>query len=262
MRRSKIHRGTYYGLVLLITLFIAMPLLMLIKEGILLLPEAIYSKEVQFAIKMSLSTSLVSTIICLILAGPVAYFLYQFRYRHFLMPILYLPLALPHIVSGVALLLFFGYLGIGEWLEKWFNISFIFTKEGIILAQVFVNLPFAIRLITLGLLNLNHKQLFVARTLGASPMQCFYHLTLPLLKPTILSVIVLTWSRALGEFGAVMMVAGSTRMKTEILPTSIMLNLSTGDLDLALAIAVVLMLISLSCSFVFEYFLKPQYAHH
>ena len=59
-------------------------------------------------------------------------------------------------------------MGIGTWLDEWFNLSFIFTKEGIILAQVFVNLPFAIRLIVLGLANLNEKQLFVARTLGAS----------------------------------------------------------------------------------------------
>lgn len=256
------NRALYYTLVILTTSFIVAPLLMLIKEGISLLPEALQSTEVQFAIQLSLQTSLISTLICLLLAGPIAHFLYQSRLRHFLMPILYLPLALPHIVSGVALLLFFGYMGIGEWLERWFNLSFIFTKEGIILAQVFVNLPFAIRLITMGLMNLNHKQIFVARTLGANRLQCFYYVTLPLLKTTLLSVIVLTWSRALGEFGAVLMVAGSTRMKTEILPTSIMLNLSTGDLDLALSIAVILMLISLSCSSLFEYFLKPKYVSH
>lgn len=231
---------------------------MLGKEGLSLLPEAIRTKEVQFAIGLSLQTSVMSTIICLLLAGPVAHYLYRAKYRQLLMPILYLPLALPHIVSGVALLLFFGYMGIGEWLETWLNLSFIFTKEGIVLAQVFVNLPFAIRLITMGLEGLNHKQLFVARTLGANKYQCFYHVTLPLLKPTLISVVVLTWSRALGEFGAVLMVAGSTRMKTEILPTSIMLNLSTGDLDLALSIAVILMVISLSCSFIFEYILKPN----
>jgi len=102
----------------------------------------------------------------------------------------------------------------------------------------------------------------VARTLGASRLQCFYHVTLPLLKSTIISTIVLTWSRALGEFGAVIMVAGATRMKTEILPTSIMLNLSTGDLDLAMSIAVILMMISLTCSLVFEWILRPKHARN
>ena len=252
----------FYLIVALITLFIAAPLFMLVKEGFLQLPTALKSREVQFAIQLSLMTSIISTLICLLLAGPVAYFLSRSSLRHFLMPILYLPLALPHIVSGVALLLFFGFMGIGTWLDEWFNLSFIFTKEGIILAQVFVNLPFAIRLIVLGLANLNEKQLFVARTLGASRWQCFRYVTLPLLKPTLLSVIVLTWSRALGEFGAVMMVAGSTRLKTEILPTSIMLNISTGDLDLALAIALILMIISLLCSTIFEYLLKSKYVHH
>lgn len=252
----------FYLIVALITLFIAAPLFMLVKEGFIQLPTALKSREVQFAIKMSLMTSITSTLICLLLAGPVAYFLSRSSLRHFLMPILYLPLALPHIVSGVALLLFFGFMGIGTWLDEWFNLSFIFTKEGIILAQVFVNLPFAIRLTVLGLANLNEKQLFVARTLGASRWQCFRYVTLPLLKPTLLSVIVLTWSRALGEFGAVMMVAGSTRLKTEILPTSIMLNISTGDLDLALAIALILMIISLLCSTIFEYLLKSKYVHH
>ena len=133
-------RALYYTLVILTTAFIVAPLLMLIKEGISLLPEALQSTEVQFAIQLSLQTSLISTLICLLLAGPIAHFLYQSRLRHFLMPVLYLPLALPHIVSGVALLLFFGYMGIGEWLERWFNLSFIFTKEGIILALSLIHI--------------------------------------------------------------------------------------------------------------------------
>lgn len=251
-------RSFYYTLVSLVALFIIAPLFMLMKEGIPLLPEAIRLKEVQFAIGLSLKTSVISTVICLILSAPIAYFLYQSRFKNWLMPFLYLPLALPHIVSGVALLLFFGHMGIGSFLEKHFNLSFVFTQHGIILAQTFVNLPFAIKLLTVGLESLNTKQLFVARTLGANRLQCFYHVTLPLLKSTIISTVVLTWSRALGEFGAVIMVAGATRMKTEILPTSIMLNLSTGDLDLAMSIAVILMMISLTCSLIFEWILRTK----
>lgn len=253
-------RSLFYLLVILVALFIVAPLLMLMKEGMAQLPTAIQSKEVQFAIALSLKTSIISTIICLMLAAPIAQFLHHSAIKHYVMPFLYLPLALPHIVSGVALLLFFGHLGIGGLLERHFNLSFVFTQHGIILAQVFVNLPFAIQLLVVGLERLNGRQLFVARTLGASKWQCFYHVTLPLLKSTLIATVILTWSRALGEFGAVIMVAGATRMKTEILPTSIMLNLSTGELDLAMAIAVILMMISLTCSLIFEYIFRGHRA--
>lgn len=253
-------RSLFYLLVMLVALFIVAPLLMLMKEGMVQLPTAIQSKEVQFAIALSLKTSIISTIICLMLAAPIAQFLHQCRFKHYVMPFLYLPLALPHIVSGVALLLFFGHLGIGGFLERHFNLAFVFTEKGIMLAQVFVNLPFAIQLLAVGLERLNGRQLFVARTLGASKWQCFYHVTLPLLKSTLIATVILTWSRALGEFGAVIMVAGATRMKTEILPTSIMLNLSTGELDLAMAIAVILMMISLTCSLTFEYIFRGHRA--
>lgn len=249
-------RPLFYMVVIVALLFIVAPLLMLMKEGMAQLPTAIESTEVQFAIVLSLKSAVISTIICLLLAAPIAQFLHHSSIKYYVMPFLYLPLALPHIVSGVALLLFFGHLGIGGFLERHFNLSFVFTQQGIILAQVFVNLPFAIQLLVVGLERLNGRQIFVARTLGASQWQCFYHVTLPLLKSTLIATIILTWSRALGEFGAVMMVAGATRMKTEILPTSIMLNLSTGELDLAMAIAVILMLISLTCSVIFEYIFR------
>lgn len=249
-------RPLFYMVVIVALLFIVAPLLMLMKEGMAQLPTAIESTEVQFAIVLSLKSAVISTIICLLLAAPIAQFLHHSSIKYYVMPFLYLPLALPHIVSGVALLLFFGHLGIGGFLERHFNLSFVFTQQGIILAQVFVNLPFAIQLLVVGLERLNGRQIFVARTLGASQWQCFYHVTLPLLKSTLIATIILTWSRALGEFGAVMMVAGATRMKTEILPTSIMLNLSTGELDLAMAIAVILMLISLTCSLIFEYIFR------
>lgn len=249
-------RPLFYMVVIVALLFIVAPLLMLMKEGMAQLPTAIESTEVQFAIVLSLKSAVISTIICLLLAAPIAQFLHHSSIKYYVMPFLYLPLSLPHIVSGVALLLFFGHLGIGGFLERHFNLSFVFTQQGIILAQVFVNLPFAIQLLVVGLERLNGRQIFVARTLGASQWQCFYHVTLPLLKSTLIATIILTWSRALGEFGAVMMVAGATRMKTEILPTSIMLNLSTGELDLAMAIAVILMLISLTCSVIFEYIFR------
>lgn len=227
-------------------------------NGAGLLPSALLLKEVQFAIGLSIQTSAISTMICLLLALPTAYFLHQFSYKSWIMPLLYLPLALPHIVSGIALLLFFGHMGIGQWLEKYFKFSFVFTQSGIVLAQLFVNLPFAIKLLTDGFSKIPQKQIFVARTLGANKFQVMKRIILPLMKSTIFGVIILTGSRALGEFGAVIMIAGTTRMKTEVLPTAIMLNISTGDLDLAMSIALILMIISLVCSAVFEFLLREK----
>lgn len=263
MRDRLIHSSSrliFYGLVFVTLLFIALPLLMLMQKGLLELPEALKSREVQFALSLSLQTSIFSTFVCLLLALPCAFYLHYSRFKNWVMPLLYLPLALPHIVSGVALLLFFGHMGMGGWLEKYFNLSFVFTKQGIIIAQVFVNLPFAIKLLTDGLGQISDKQLFVASTLGANRYQRFRYVIFPTLQMTLITTMVLTWSRALGEFGSVIMIAGATRMKTEILPTSIMLNLSTGDLDIAMSIALILMLISLSCSALFELLLRRRYA--
>ena len=167
-------------------------------------------------------------------------------------------MSLPHLVSGIALLLLFGRRGIGEFLYQNFNIDFIFTVSGIILAQVFVNLSFAIKTILTSLEEINPKTVFIARTLGCNEFQAFIHVILPSMRRGIISSTVMTWSRALGEFGAVMMVAGTTRMKTEILPTAIFLNMSTGDLDLAIGTATILIIISLICMSIFNILIKDK----
>lgn len=164
-------------------------------------------------------------------------------------------MSLPHLVSGIALLLLFGRMGIGDSIYKIFKLDFIFTKQGIVLAQVFVNLPLTIKILHTSLNESNEKMIFVARTLGCNSWEAFRFIILPNLKTGIISATVMTWSRALGEFGAVAMIAGSTRMKTEIIPTSIYLNMSTGDIDIAIGIAVILIFISLTCLMLLRYFL-------
>ncbi len=163
-------------------------------------------------------------------------------------------MSLPHLVSGIALLLLFGRMGIGDSIYKILKLDFVFTKQGIILAQVFVNLPLTIKILHTSLNESNEKMIFVARTLGCNSWEAFRFIILPNLKTGIISATVMTWSRALGEFGAVAMIAGSTRMKTEIIPTSIYLNMSTGDIDIAIGIAVILIFISLTCLMLLRYF--------
>ncbi|WP_235669997.1 ABC transporter permease, partial [Clostridioides difficile] len=244
------------GFFAIVFLFIVSPLLMLIIKGISYVPICLKSVEVQYAITLSIKTSLISTIVCLLLAIPVAYFLHitKLPFKKLIIQIINLPMSLPHLVSGIALLLLFGRMGIGDSIYKILKLDFVFTKQGIILAQVFVNLPLTIKILHTSLNESNEKMIFVARTLGCNSWEAFRFIILPNLKTGIISATVMTWSRALGEFGAVAMIAGSTRMKTEIIPTSIYLNMSTGDIDIAIGIAVILIFISLTCLMLFEIF--------
>lgn len=182
---------------------------MLIIKGISYVPICLKSVEVQYAITLSIKTSLISTIVCLLLAIPVAYFLHitKLPFKKLIIQIINLPMSLPHLVSGIALLLLFGRMGIGDSIYKIFKLDFIFTKQGIVLAQIFVNLPLTIKILHTSLNESNEKMIFVARTLGCNSWEAFRFIILPNLKTGIISATVMTWSRALGEFGAVAMIA-------------------------------------------------------
>lgn len=254
---NKIFNGAFILILMITTLFLVTPLFVLIQQGAGSIVPCLSSEEVVFAIKMSLKTTAVATLVCMGLSIPTSYVLNNIksRVKKLIINIIYLPMSLPHLVSGIALLFLFGRRGIGEFLYNYFGIDFIFTEQGIILAQVFVNLPFAINMILSVLESSNKKMIFTARTLGCNEFQAFLNITLPSLRRTIISTAVMTWSRALGEFGAVIMVAGTTRLKTEILPTAIYMNMATGDLDLAAGVAVILIIISVLCLLLFELFM-------
>lgn len=242
------------------TLFLLAPLCLLVIQGVGYAVPSLASEEVAFSIRLSLKTTAIATLICILFSVPASYKLYTCGTRacKALTNLLYLPMSLPHLVSGMALLLLYGRRGIGDFLYNQFGIDFIFTTDGIVLALVFVNLPFAINMIVTALEGCNQKMVFVARTLGCNEAQAFWRITLPYLRRAIISTCVITWSRALGEFGAVIMVAGTTRLKTEILPTAIYLNMATGDIDLASGISVILILISVACLFLFDLLLPAR----
>jgi len=165
--------------------------------------------------------------------------------------ILDIPLALPPVVSGVSLLLLFGTTEFGKTLAL-HGLKFVFTTWGIVLAQFFVNVPYMIRVLKSTIADINPRFEFVGRILGCSQLQAFFKITLPLAKNGLIAGIVITWARALGEFGAALMLAGATRMKTETLPVSLFLNMSTGDLKLAMAAATILIIVSVVSLFIFE----------
>ncbi len=248
---------TFQGIIVLaggfMLIFTAAAVGLVLIRGIPGLISSISSPEIQFSIALSLKTSAVSTLSCIIIAIPVAYGLsrYHFRGKTLTASILSIPVSLPPLVSGTALLLLFGTTTLGKELSQ-AGVEFVFTPLGIIAAQFFVNAPYMIKIMKSTLDAVDPRLEFVARTLGLNQFEAFWRVTLPMAKNGIIAGTVITFARGLGEFGAALMLAGATRMKTEILPLSIYLNISTGNLEMALAAASVLIIISVAALFIFE----------
>jgi molybdate transport system permease protein len=188
------------------------------------------------------------------IAIPVAYALARYRFfgKRAANLALTLPLTLPPLVAGIALLVFFGTTPWGRALED-AGFAVIFTPLGIIVAEVFVNIPYMIRILRSSFSTINPRYEYVAKTLGCTDNSAFLQVTLPMARSGLLAGTVITWSKAMGEFGAVLIVAGATAMRTETLPIALYLNLSTGDLDLAVAAATILIVISLITLCAVEY---------
>ncbi|MDD1705171.1 MAG: ABC transporter permease, partial [Methanoregula sp.] len=211
--------------------------------------------EIQFAILLSLVTSVVSTLICIAIAILVAYALsrYEFFGKRVVTLALTLPLTFPPLVAGIALLLFFGTTPWGRALDQ-AGFSVIFTPLGIVVAEVFVNIPFMIRILRSAFTAINPRYENVAKTLGCTETGAFLQVTLPMARHGLLAGTVITWSKAMGEFGAVLMLAGATTMRTETLPIALYLNISAGELNIAVAAATILILISLAALCAVEHF--------
>ncbi len=202
------------------------------------------SDEVRFAIGLSLWTSTISTVVCFLLALLTAFALTKTNMpcKRIANVLLELTLSLPYILLGLALLIIFS-SDFGTFLKS-MGIRVVFMPLGIVFAQLIVNLPFAIRLIRTAFAGVDPRIEFIAHSLGASHLRSFLTITLPLSQNQLISTFVLTWSRAMGEFGATLMLVGITRMKTETLPGAIYLNISTGNNEMAMATATIMLVIS------------------
>lgn len=248
MKKRKRKRSVFEWIVILcacaVTLFVFTALAFILVEGIPNLKEVVTSQEVRFAVWLSLWTSLLSTLICLLLGVPAAYAFTRtdMRLRRVCTVIVELPLSVPNLMIGLSLLLMFSSMP-GKYLSS-HGIRFIFDVKGIVLAQLMVNMPFLLRIARTSFMELDPRLETVAESLGAGRMQTFFQIMLPMAKNGILGGAVVAWSRALGEFGATLMFVGATRMKTETIPTSIYLNMATGDIGPAMACAMIILIIS------------------
>ncbi|EHP87431.1 ABC transporter permease [Methanotorris formicicus] len=227
---------------LMLFLFIILSVIVSIlgKISIETLLNAIQSEEVRFAILLSIKCSFIAIFLALIVGVPSAYALarYNFRGKEIIDSLINLPVLLPPLVSGFGLLIFFGNTTIGKFITE--NIvNIIFTQNGIIIAQFFIATPFIIRTTRAVFEGIDVKYEYIAQSLGSTKLESFLKITLPLAKSGIIAGTILGWARAIGEFGATLMLAGATKMKTETLPIAVFLNVSIGNIELALAIATI-----------------------
>jgi len=233
-----------FSITLLVFLFIGGNIFIILWDGLQTLPQHLAQAENQFALWLSIKSACISTVLCFCLAIPSAYALTreQLPGKSIIEVILELTMSLPYLVLGLSLLILFS----TPWGKelKAAGLPVVFDPNGIILAQLMVNLPFAIKLCVMAFQQVDHKLELVAGLLGASAWQRFRTILLPLCRHALIGSSVLIWSRALGEFGATLMLVGVTRMKTETLAGNIYLNVSSNDLDSAMASAFILLLLA------------------
>ncbi|MBN1365953.1 MAG: ABC transporter permease subunit [Syntrophaceae bacterium] len=211
------------------------------------------SEEMIFSLKLSMWTGLLSTALVMVFALPIGYTLSRFQFigKGFVKTIIDLPVAFPELVLGLCLLLLFGNTFVGN-IFKSLGFEFVFTTQGIVAAQFFTALPYACRIMKSTFDYIDPRMEFVSRSLGYSMFETFMNVSLPLARNGILASTVIAFARCIGTFGTVLILAGGTYMKTEVLPITLYLNISYGNMGMALTSGIVLMVVSFAAIYVFE----------
>jgi molybdate transport system permease protein len=244
--RSRAAKVGLASLIFLTISFIALPVVSLfIKSPLDTVLRSLSSPMVVDALRLSLSTAAVSTMIVVILGTPLAYVNARFRYpgKEIADSVIDLPVIMPPAVAGIALLMAFGRMGVlGQHLSA-MGISIAFTTLAVIIAQIFVSSPFFIRQARTSFEDVDLSVENAARTLGASRAYTFFHVILPIAFNGLVSGAIMAFARSLGEFGATIMFAGNFQGRTQTMPLAIYTAMQ-GDLDAALCLAIILVIIS------------------
>jgi molybdate transport system permease protein len=210
------------------------------------LRQALFSERTLFSVRLSLVAATTATSLALLLAIPAAYALsrFPFRGREAVETVLEFPIIVSPAALGAIILIFFNN-PLGEWVQR--NvILFVFSFAGIVLAQFVTILGVAVRMLKTTFDAVPAELETVARTLGADPRHAFFTITLPLARNGLIAAFILTWAKALGEFGATLMVAGTMAMRTETLPIAIFMRLASADIEGTVALILVLVTIGLT----------------
>ena len=229
--------------------FLLLPLLgLLIRAPWSSLFTLLSHDDVLTPLRLSLETASIATAVSLVLGVPMAWVLarLEFRGRGLLRALVTLPLVLPPVVGGVALLLAFGRNGVmGRWAYDAWGLSLPFTTTAVVIAETFVAMPFLVISVEGSLRGVDPRYDEAAATLGASRWYTFTRVTLPMLAPGIGAGAVLCWARALGEFGATITFAGNFPGTTQTMPLTVYLALQ-DDPQSAIALSLVLLAVSVT----------------
>ncbi len=227
-------------------LFFALPILSIfIKTPFSSIREYLLEENALKAISLSLGTSAISTLLTVAFGTPVAYLLASKKNRLYQIvdTLVDLPTVLPPSVAGVALLMAFGRRGIfASWLSQ-FGINIPFTTIAVVMAQIFIASPFFIKAAMISFSGINKELTQAAALDGANRWQIFRNIVLPLSWMGMISGCVMTWARALGEFGATIIFAGNFPGRTQTMPLAIYIGFEI-DLNVALTLSIILITIS------------------
>jgi len=233
----------------LLLLFLGLPVATLVGRAILSgsASRALVASNVLTALGLSLVTTAASLLVTIALGLPLALVLARrsFRGKWLADAVVDLPIVLPPSVAGLALLLAFGRRGVLGGVLDATGVDIAFTAVAVVLAQTFVSAPFFVRSARVGIAGVDRDLQAAARIDGASEWQLLRRVTLPLAAPALASGLVMAWARALGEFGATIMFAGSIEGRTETLPLLVFGQFQGGDLDGSIAAAAILVLAAL-----------------
>ncbi|WFE37321.1 ABC transporter permease [Micromonospora sp. WMMD998] len=231
-------------------LFLVLPLAgLVVRAPWASLPQRLAEPGALTALRLSLQTATAATAVCLLLGIPLAWLLARARFpgRRLVRALVTVPLVLPPVVGGVALLLVFGRRGlVGEWLDATFGFTLPFTTTGAVVAEAFVAMPFLVIAVEGALRGADARYEEAAATLGAGRWTTFTHVTLPLVAPGVAAGAVLCWARALGEFGATITFAGNYPGITQTMPLAVYQTIEGGDLDGAVVLSLILLAVSVT----------------
>ena len=233
----------------LFSAFIALVIMINLSEFI----NSLNTREMQYSLQLTLTTALISTFLSILIGVPTAYAIARenFLGKSLVKTVLDVPMALPEIVLGMALLLLFGHTPIASIL-KLIGIEVVFTPLGIIIAQFFSSLPFVLRILTSTFGAINPRYELVSRSLGYSELETFLKITMPLSKNGLFASTVVAFARSVGAFGSVIVLAGGIYMQTETLPITLYLNISYGNLSMAISAGILLIIVSFITIFIIE----------
>ena len=215
--------------------------------------EALATPEIQYAIKLSLISCTLTTILSLWVGTALGYLMsrYEFRGKALIDAIIDVPIVLPPLVIGLALLILFQTAPLRWFEDNIMNVTFAIPS--VIIAQFAVACAFAVRTMRVTFDQISPREEAVALTLGCSRAQAFWRVVLPDARRGLLAAATLAWARALGEFGPILVFSGATRMRTEVLPTTVYLELSIGNIEAAVAVSLLMVLAAVTVLVILRY---------